>query len=245
MNILVVTDNKVIFDEFKKMIYRKKTNHNFVFRFSVKNQTFKKEFSKNKEFKEIDIKKEAEWIVNNFDLVISLHSKQIFPEDIVNNVRCINVHPGFNPYNRGWYPQVFSIINDLPVGVTIHEMDSAVDHGPIILQEKVEIDQDETSLDVYEKIVGKEIELLALHFERIIENNYETYSPDSEGNVNWKKDFNKLCEIPLQEKATYEEVIKHLRALTHGNYKNAYFINNNGEKIYISVSLEKVVDRNE
>nr|WED69134.1 formyltransferase family protein [Pectobacterium colocasium] len=78
-------------------------------------------------------------IIENYDLVFSLHCKQIFPNRLVENVCCINFHPGLNPYNRGWYPQAFSIVNGLPVGSTIHLMDTEVDHGEIIDQKEVEI----------------------------------------------------------------------------------------------------------
>jgi methionyl-tRNA formyltransferase len=66
-------------------------------------------------------------IIEKYQLVFSLHCKQIFPSELISNVKCINVHPGYNPLNRGWYPQVFSIIYDLPIGATIHEIDEVVD----------------------------------------------------------------------------------------------------------------------
>ena len=33
------------------------------------------------------------------------------------------------------------------------------------------------------------------------------------------------------------EAINRLRALTHGNYKNAFYYNQRGDKIYISINL--------
>ncbi len=73
---------------------------------------------------------------DKYILFISLHCKQIFPQRLTDNYRCINIHPGYNPYNRGWFPQVFSILNKNTAGVTIHEIDQELDHGPIIYQEK-------------------------------------------------------------------------------------------------------------
>lgn len=73
-------------------------------------------------------------IIGLYDLVFSLHCKQIFPKKLVDEVTCINFHPGFNPFNRGWYPQSFSIINGMPAGATIHKMDENVDSGEIIAQ---------------------------------------------------------------------------------------------------------------
>ena len=53
-----------------------------------------------------------------------------------------------------------------------------------------------------------------------------------------KKDFNDLLELDLDESTTVRKVIDKLRALTHGNYNNAYFIDDiTGQKIYIGVTL--------
>src|SRR6266487_6189024 len=40
-----------------------------------------------------DVKK----IISDFDLVISLNCAQIFPEKLVSEIKCINIHPGYNP----------------------------------------------------------------------------------------------------------------------------------------------------
>jgi hypothetical protein len=47
-----------------------------------------------------------------------------------------------------------------------------------------------------------------------------------------------LCELDLDEKLTALQFINRLRALSHGDFKNAYFTNpENGEKIYININL--------
>ena len=64
------------------------------------------------------------------------------------------------PHNRGWFPQVFSLINGKPCGVTIHEIDEKLDHGDIIVQKEVVAEPWDTSLDVYNKILNTEVELI-------------------------------------------------------------------------------------
>lgn len=180
---------------------------------------------------------EVQNIINSFDIVFSLHCKQIFPGKLVNNITCINVHPGYNPYNRGWYPQVFSIINKLPVGVTIHLMNSEIDHGPIIYQQQISIQEHETSFEVYEKLIAKEKELLEKYFSNLIFGDYQIFDVENNGNYNSITDFNKLCELNLNDTASLKEHIDLLRSLSHGNFKNAYFINSDGKKNYISVTI--------
>jgi methionyl-tRNA formyltransferase len=188
----------------------------------------------------INLKDEAtvKEIIQNWDVVFSLHCKQIFPDELVRQLTCINIHPGLNPFNRGWFPQIFSIINGLPAGVTIHLMDDEVDHGPIIYQQEVSITEYDTSLDVYRKIIAIEKSLLTKNFANLILGDYQSSQPTQKGNYNSISDFNALCEIDLNNVATMESHLKLLRALTHGSLKNAYFIDRDGRKCFIRIDIE-------
>lgn len=186
------------------------------------------------------IKENVSTILKNYSLIFSAHCKQFFPKEIVNAIRCINIHPGLNPYNRGWYPQVFSILNKLPIGATIHEMDEELDHGPIICQKQVNIEAWDTSLSAYEKVQNAEIELLEEWIPNLISGDYCKTLPIIEGNLNLKKDFNALCEIDLTKVQKIGDTIDLLRALTHGEYSNAYFIDGKtGNKVYIRLEMIK------
>ncbi|WP_431890400.1 dTDP-4-amino-4,6-dideoxyglucose formyltransferase [Pectobacterium colocasium] len=178
-------------------------------------------------------------IIENYDLVFSLHCKQIFPNRLVENVCCINFHPGLNPYNRGWYPQAFSIVNGLPVGSTIHLMDTEVDHGEIIDQKEVEIKTSDTSLDVYSRIISAEKELIRENIFNIIEGLFKTTKPKQIGNYNGIKEYKALCELNLKSIATFGEHLNILRATTHGDFKNAYFFDENGKKYFVRILIEE------
>ena len=187
----------------------------------------------------VNIKENYEEITKKYDLVISAHCKQLFPAQMTKNVTCINIHPGLNPFNRGWYPQVFSILNGLPLGATIHEIDEAIDHGAIIDQLEVKVNPDDTSIRAYDKVIEAEKEIINRSIESIFNDTYTTNLPGSEGNLNLKKDFDALCEINLTEMVTFQQAIDRLRALTHGDYKNAYFYDEKTkQKIYVSIDLE-------
>lgn len=51
--------------------------------------------------------------------------------------RCINIHIGFLPWNRGADPNFWSWFDDTPKGVTIHHMDEGIDTGDIIAQQQM------------------------------------------------------------------------------------------------------------
>jgi methionyl-tRNA formyltransferase len=241
--VLVITDNLFVYKNFKKIATKQKRAI-FKFRFSFSNKDFLKRFASNHSFQAINVNLEYQEIIKNFDLVISAHSKQLFPEEMVKNIKCINIHPGYNPYNRGWYPHVFSIINKQPIGATIHEIDEKIDHGFIIDQVKVPLYQWDTSESVYERVLQTEISLVKKNIKKIIANKYYTKKPRKEGNLNTKKDFNKLCKLDISRISSFRTFINLLRALTHGNYDNAYFIDQkSGKKIYISINL-KIDEKN-
>ncbi len=235
--IFVVTDNKFIFKEFKRITAMK--NLQIEYFCSPKSSiTFQKEIDDNS-IKPLILNENIDFFIHNtFDLGFSCHSKQLFPAAIVNNILCINIHPGLNPYNRGWYPQVFSIINGLPAGATIHVMDEKIDHGDIIIQKEIKINSYDNSWDVYNRIQLKEMELLEKVFDHLLDNKFLRISPASEGNYNSIHDYKNICSIDLTQKVTMKEAIDFLRAMTHPPYKNAHFYDENGNKIYISIELE-------
>lgn len=188
----------------------------------------------------LNVKDHSEMIRSSFDLIISYHCRQLFPKEIVETVRCINIHPGFNPFNKGWYPGVFSIANGLPAGATIHEIDAKIDNGPIIAQKRIVILPEDTSGTVYPKIIQAEYELLEEWFMPMLTGEYKTFSPQEAGNLNFKKDYYALQEIDLDEQLSAKQLIDRLRALTHPPFQNAYYTDpETGDKIYVSIQLTR------
>lgn len=234
MKICVFTDNSYIYDGFSAFLPRFK-EHTFDFFYSPWNRAF----SPRENFRPLRLKDQGRDFYESYDLFLSLHSKQLFPTELVENHLCINVHPGLNPFNRGWFPQVFSILNGLPCGVTIHKMDAELDHGPILWQEEVPLLASDTSKDIYDRILKKELELLENHLGDLLAGNFSLTPMPHEGNINYKADFDALCRIDRDEPATYGAVIDRLRALTHAPYENAYFIDDDGKKVYVGITLRK------
>jgi len=186
----------------------------------------------------VNVKTDWKWIIDNFDMVISLHCKKIFLPELCNGVPCINLHPGYNPYNKGMYPNVFSIINGLPTGATLHVIDEEVDHGGIIEQAPLIIRMHETASDVYRRLQDLEILLFERNFESLVLGTYTSVpANNTKGNLNTHKDFEKLKELNLDEVGSFHDFYNRLRALTHDDYKNAYIVDEKGRKIFIKISL--------
>jgi methionyl-tRNA formyltransferase len=238
--VLVVIDNIFQYEKIKKIVLSKNLQDFFDFRHSiVKSAIWDHIDFQNKKDSIIDVNNCIEYIVKNYYLVLSVHCFQFFPKELVTRVKCINVHPGYNPINRGWYPQVFSIIYNLPIGATIHEMDEKLDNGPIIDRKFVEKYLWDTSITIYNRVLDAEIELFEKNFDAIISNSYDKIIPENRGNMFRKSDFMKLCEIDLEQVGTFKSFYDKLRALSHGEYKNAYFIDDETQKkVFIKIDIE-------
>ena len=234
MRVCVFTDNSYIFEGFCRILPGF-PEHSFDFFYSPWNHAF----TPSVRFRPLRLREQTREFYDSYDLFLSLHSKQLFPPELVENHLCINVHPGLNPHNRGWFPQVFSILNGLPCGVTIHKMDAELDHGPILWQEEVPHCSSDTSRDLYDRILAKEMELLQAHLGDLLTGNYTLTPMESEGNINYKADFDALCQIDRNAPATYGQVIDHLRALTHAPYENAYFVDEDGKQVYVGITFRK------
>jgi len=243
--ILLLTDNEDLLHRFRALIQEKRleddSRFSFEYAFSFNNKTFIEKFRTTDWIKPLKVMDKVDYLSDRYSMIFSLHCKQIFPPELVTAVKCINIHPGLNPYNRGWFPQVFSIINSLPCGATIHEIDEQLDHGPIICQKEVKIEMWDTSLSAYKKILDTEIDLLREHLSKILNQEYETLT-GGEGNLNLKKDFDSLCEIELDDRDSFRNHINKLRALTHGDYENAYFTDEAGNKIFLKIELKRGIE---
>ena len=178
---------------------------------------------------------ELENLISESQLIVSAHCKKIFPTKLVDSVRCINIHPGFNPVNKGWFPQVFSILNNQSAGATIHIMTSDVDAGPVIAQEKVSIEFHENSFDVYQKIIAKEKELFHDNLGNILDLNYNGAEIEG-GKYNSLGDFKTLCALDLKSENSLEYHLRLLKSLTFPGFQNAH-VWVGGEKYFIEVKI--------
>ncbi|SEK39632.1 dTDP-4-amino-4,6-dideoxyglucose formyltransferase [Halomonas daqiaonensis] len=238
MKVFFLTDNKIWFDFLEA--WKKKRRENILIYCSPAGaQIFSEEIDSSR-ISILDVKNSFDEVKVEFDIGFSCHCKQIFPKSLVEIIPCFNFHPGLNPYNRGWFPQVFSIINGMPVGATLHKMDSKIDHGPVIAQRAISINSWDTSKSVYERVLDAEFELFDIWIERLLTGDFEEIELNDEGNYNSISDFNDLCEIDLDRKVSLREAIDFFRAMSFEGYDNAYFYDEDGRKVFVSLSLKVV-----
>ncbi|MDD5544354.1 MAG: formyltransferase family protein [Acidobacteriia bacterium] len=150
---------------------------------------------------------------------------------------CVNVHPAFLPFNRGAYPNVWSIIEGTPAGVSIHYIDLGVDTGDIIAQSRVPIEPIDTGESLYHKLEQAAVELFKVTWPLIRTGQAPRISQhDQQGTVHHLCDVGQIDEIDLARTYTGKELIDLIRARTFSSYPSAYFRDGN-RRIYVRLRL--------
>lgn len=173
------------------------------------------------------------------ELVISSGFRHIVPEDYltVPDLGAVNFHKAYLPYNRGANPNVWSIVEDAPAGVSLHYMTADVDAGPIIDRREVPIYPDDDGRSLYERLEATQREQFREVWPAIRDGDPETTPQDGdEGTYHYKSDFVDLWGIDRDATVRVGDFLDRLRALTFPPYKNAYF-QEDGEKYHVEVSI--------
>jgi methionyl-tRNA formyltransferase len=152
---------------------------------------------------------------------------------------CINVHPACLPYNRGAYPNVWSIVEGTPAGVTIHCVDEGIDTGPVLARREVEVLPTDTGASLYHRLEQASIDLFTDTWPQIAAGAI-TPVPQSprEGTVHRVQDVEAIDRIDPDAQYSARRLIDILRARTFPPYRGAYFLHE-GRKIYLKLELEE------
>jgi len=98
------------------------------------------------------------------DVAVVVAYGRILPEDYLHAFRygALNVHYSLLPKYRGAAPVNWAIVNgEVETGVTIMQMDSGLDTGDILLQGRTRIGDDETAIELMERLSYIGADLLA------------------------------------------------------------------------------------
>jgi methionyl-tRNA formyltransferase len=181
------------------------------------------------------------------DLLVSAGFRAIVPADVlaVPDRGAVNLHKSYLPYNRGANPNVWSIVEDNPAGVSIHYMTADVDAGPIIDRRKVPVRPDDDGRDLYERLEAAQFEQFTDCWPAIRDDTADTVDQDSDaGTDHYKQDFVDLWEIDRDEQVLAGDLIDRLRALTFEPYRNAYFeVDDTRYWVELSVTSADELDR--
>ena len=168
-----------------------------------------------------------------FGYVLNTDFIGLFPQG------CINLHPALLPYNRGAFPNVWSIVSKTPAGVTLHYIDPGIDTGDVIAQKEVPVLVTDTGASLYGRLEIEALELFKSNWPSVRSGTCAR-SPQSAGggSSHRARDVEKIDEIDLQKTYRAEDLINVIRARTFAPYPGAYFVHA-GKKIYLRLDLSE------
>jgi methionyl-tRNA formyltransferase len=154
---------------------------------------------------------------------------------------CFNLHPALLPYNRGQYPNVWSIVERTPAGVTLHRMDEGIDTGDIVGQCEVPVSLSDTGETLYRKLERAGLQLFSEMWPRLASGNISSKPQPSGGTQHRTRDVERIDLIDLDRQYTGRELIDILRARTFPPYRGAYFMDGD-RRVYMRLAFEPEQD---
>ena len=102
--------------------------------------------------------------------------------------RAINLHISYLPFNRGTDPNLWSFLEDSPKGVTIHQIDQALDTGDILAQEQVVMEPHDTLSSSYNRLSAAMLNLFRLVWPDIRAGRLVGWKQPDGGSAHYAKD---------------------------------------------------------
>lgn len=134
----------------------------------------------------------------------------------------VNLHPALLPYNRGAYPNVWSIVEHTPAGVTMHFIDPGVDTGDIISQREVPVLPTDTGATLYARLEEAALELFIETWPRLYLNDLPRRPQPAGGTSHRVADVERIDRIDPNQLIRAGDLIDIIRARTFSPHKGVY-----------------------
>lgn len=171
------------------------------------------------------------------DLLVVVAFK-ILPKNILSipKIGSVNLHASLLPKYRGAAPIHWAVMNgETETGVTVFFLNEHVDTGNYLMQAKIRIEPDETTGDVYHKLMHIGAEKLLESVRTIANGQYQLIKQDDAKASKATKIFSEDAQIRFEKDAV--SVHNHIRGMSP--FPSAYcFIDGKKLKVYKS----KIVD---
>ncbi len=174
------------------------------------------------------------------DWVISISFGYLLSASVlaIPTLGALNLHPALLPFNRGSYPNVWSIVDRTPAGVTLHFMDERIDTGDLVAQARVSIAPIDTGASLYRKLEDASIELFLNQWPLIEAGAVQRWPQAGGGTIHRKADVEALDRIEPDRMYRAQELIDLLRARSFPPHRGAY-LDLRDRKVYLRLELSE------
>jgi methionyl-tRNA formyltransferase len=176
------------------------------------------------------------------DYIIGVHFPYLVPESVLDipRVGVLNLHPAFLPYNRGWHTPSWAILDETPIGATLHFMDRGLDTGDVVAQVEIEIRPEDTAHTLYGRLLDLEVDLFQEAWPLLASGDppRRKQSPD-DGTSHNRADLSddSVQRLDLETSATVKDLLRTLRALTTNDLSEAAYFETDGRRYRVQVTI--------
>ncbi len=178
----------------------------------------------------------------NPDYIIGIHFPYLISKEVLDipAIGFLNLHPAYLPYNRGWHTPSWAIMDQTPIGATLHFMAEALDAGDIIYQEELIPGPADTANSLYQKLKALELEVFKKAWPQLKSLQPSRIPQDINAGTSYKrKDLFRpeVQELKLENEYRLESLLRKLAALTTNSVEEAAYFSKDGKKYRIQVSI--------
>lgn len=178
----------------------------------------------------------------DLDYVIGIHFPYIVPDEVltVPRIGVVNLHPALLPFNRGWHTANWALLDQTPIGATLHFMDRGLDTGDIISQVELEVRPEDTAHLLLTRLLDLEFELFVATWPLLASGDPPRLAqrPD-EGTSHSRADLSDpaVSRLDLDASENIGKVLRRLRALTTNDPGEAAYFEVDGRRYRVQISI--------
>ncbi len=136
----------------------------------------------------------------------------------------INTHPSLLPFNRGKNYNFWTLVDETPFGVSIHQVDSGIDTGPVLFQKTIPYDWTDTGETLFHRAQSEMISLFIEHYQNIRTLSFNSIPQDNKkSTMHYQSDMVSASKLELDQKFTMRKLINLLRARTFSGHPACSF----------------------
>lgn len=151
----------------------------------------------------------------------SIHYPRILKNKLIQKyIRIYNLHPGYLPWGRGYFPIFWALWEGTPAGATLHEITEKVDQGPIVEQIEVEYFPEDSGGSLFQRVRHAEKKLFLEYWPKICRGEVlpSFPQPPSYGTYYSKQMFFELKQRANWEYMNGKDLVRLIRCLTFPGY---------------------------
>ena len=168
----------------------------------------------------------TEILVNKSEIVLLAWWPYILPAHMLELGQkvMLNLHPSLLPHGRGKDPNFWCLVENWPVGVTIHHVDRRIDSGDIAFQKVITSSWTDTGETIYRRSQRALVELFEEVYPQISELKIPKIKQDlSAGSFHRRDELDTASFIDLDKSYTGRQLLNLLRARTFSGHPSCWF----------------------